>query len=161
MRRTLTTLAVLAAVLGIMQVVPSAGAGTTAPAAATTTDIVFKEGFCQDTGAHCKVFDVGSRPNAFGTRVIFTIPLSSRGARIGYEQGECVILHKKSQLNYCTYNLNFDAGSVAVQGALPYTTQMSGTIPVTGGTGSYEGVYGHLTLIANTSDRYRLHLVTP
>lgn len=159
MKRALAASVVFAAVFGVYQLAAN-GAGA-APAGPTTTDITFKEGFCFNVGSHCKT--VGGQ-NAFGGRLIFTIPLSAAGAPIGYEQGECVNLQPKILKNYCTYDLHFQAGSVSVQGTLPLTTEKSISIPITGGTRSYEGAYGRLTLLKGGTGLnvlYQLHIVTP
>ena len=151
--------ATLVASLGIWQLTANAGPGA-AVAASTTTDITFTEGFCSDAGASCKVVGDRSDPIAFGNRLIFTIPISSGGTRVGYEQGDCVYLQKVSKSDYCMYNLRLPDGLVSVQGTLPYTSNKAGTIPITGGTRKYLGAYGTLQLIAGTFD-YQLHIVTP
>ncbi|MDP9185274.1 MAG: hypothetical protein M3O29_06370 [Actinomycetota bacterium] len=163
MRKATIIIATLFASLGAWQMIASAGTRTVSPTTATTTDITFTEGFCSDAGAHCKVVGDKSDPLAFGNRLIFTIPLSSGGTRIGYEQGDCVYLQKTSKSDYCTYNLHLPNGSVSVQGTLPYiseNSQMSGRVPITGGTRGYLGAYGTIQLIAGTFD-YPLHIVTP
>lgn len=47
--------------------------------------------------------------------------------------------------------------------ALPYDLNRSAAIPITGGAGVYEGAYGHLTLLKNSTPpvRYQLHIITP
>lgn len=164
MRKTTTAAVALLVSLGAGQLLASQGAGAVVTAAAsTTTDITYTEGFCSDAGASCKVVGDQAHPTAFGNRLVFTIPLSSSGTTIGYEQGDCVYLQKASTSDFCAYNLRLPNGSVSVQGTLPYISDKSEKarrIPVTGGTGSYLGAYGTLQLIAGTFD-YQLHVATP
>jgi hypothetical protein len=162
MKRILTMsiaaiLAVAAALL-IGRAVPRVGAAQ----AATTTNVTFTEGTCNQVTAHCK--NVYSHdPTAFGARIIFSIPISSGGNRIGREKGECVFLNRRSQKYFCTYNIGLAAGRVSVQGPLPYDLGRSATIPITGGTGAYEGAYGYLKRRKSNNPpvRYQLHIITP
>ena len=68
--------------------------------------------------------------------MLFTIPLTSGGAQIGVEEGQCTNLMKASRSYFCTYDLKLADGTVSVQGTLPFTgSQRKGpAIPVTGGT---------------------------
>lgn len=161
MKRAIAMLTGLAIAVGVIQLVLTAGPGVAVPAAATTTDITFKEGFCSDPGASCKSIDAGGGTAGFGSSLVFTIPLSSSGKKIGIEQGECVNLEKKSQLNFCHYNLHFQGGWISVQGTLPLNSDTSRAIPITGGTGGYEGATGWLRIIKGSSFRYTAHIVTP
>jgi hypothetical protein len=125
------------------------------------TSLRFTEGVCSDAGAHCKTIGDTAHPFAFGSRIVFSIPLSSGGRTIGYEQGDCVYLHPASESYYCTYDLHLAGGVVSVQGTLPTTSSRDApAIPVTGGTRAYLGAYGTLRLIAGTFD-YRLRVLTP
>ena len=163
MNKALIGIAMLAASLGLCVVASGGGAGaaSTEPAVATTVDIAFTEGFCSDDGAHCKVIGDRAKPMAYVNILVFTIPLTSGGAQIGVEEGQCTNLTKASRSNFCTYDLKFDDGAVSVQGTLPYTNQGKGpAIPVTGGTRTYLGAYGSLRMIPETRD-YELHLVIP
>ena len=160
MRRTLATLGVLVVSIGALGLLVSGGAGVAAPRAATTTDITFREGFCGDPGASCKTIKAGKDPLSYGSRLIFTIPLYSGKTRIGKEQGECFNLQKKSESNYCTYNLTLGGGTVSVQGRLFYNGD-PGTIPITGGMGAFEGAYGHIHEHDGVPANYTLHIVTP
>jgi len=137
--------------------VASGGAGTASPQAPVITDISFDEGVCGDEGARC-TWDGPS--TAFGSRLVFTIPLKDAGTetKIGYEQGECVNLHKNSHRYFCTYNIRLDGGAVSVQGSLPYTGPLVGRVPVTGGTGIYEGASGYLKILKGFFARYHLHI---
>jgi hypothetical protein len=161
MKRAIAIFAGLAIItVGVIQLVVTAGPGVAGPAAATTTDITFKEGFCSDAGASCRSIDAGGGTAGFGSGLVFTIPLSFGGKRIGIEQGECVNLKRQTRLNFCHYNLRFEQGWISVQGTLPLTTETSRTIPITGGTEAYEGATGWLKLIKGTF-RYTAHIVTP
>ena len=161
MRRTIVLsvgLAMLLASLGL-QVLAGSGAGAAVTPTQVVTDLTYTEGLCSDAGARCKW--IGNSLTAWGARLIFKIPLTVDGTKIGYEEGECVNLTKKSESAYCTYLLHLADGTVAVQGTLPWTLDEQGTIPVTGGTGAYLGAYGTLTYLDDDTFDYQLHVVTP
>lgn len=161
----------LAIILGaaVILAVGALMVGRTAPRisparAATTTDITFVEPLCGDPGTHCKTVAVkGKGQPPFGSRLLFSLPVRSGGAIIAREQGECSYLNPASAQFYCTYNLRFNNGTVSVQGPQPTGSGGGSAIPVTGGTGAYEGAYGHLTELAPVSGhaRYQLHIITP
>jgi hypothetical protein len=100
-------------------------------------------------------------PTGFGARLIFSLLLSSAGNQATREKGECTFMNKRSGQYFCTYNIRLAGGIVSVQGVLPYNPGTQGTIPVTGGTGAFEGAYGHLTLLKSAQPTYQLHIVTP
>jgi hypothetical protein len=161
MKRAIAVLAGLVITAGMVLLAMTAGPGVAGPAAAATTDITFKEGFCSSPGASCKSIDAGGGSSGYGSSLVFTIPLSSSGKKIGIEQGQCVNLQKKSQLNFCYYNLHFQGGWISVQGTLPLNSDTSRSIPITGGTGTYQGATGYLKIIKGSSFRYTAHIVTP
>jgi hypothetical protein len=161
MKRTIAMLAAVVVTVGVIQLVLAAGPGVAGTAAATTTDITFKEGYCSSPGASCKSIDAGGGAAGYGSSLVFTIPLSASGKKIGIEQGVCTNLQKKSQLNFCHYNLHFKGGWISVQGTLPLNSDTSRSIPITGGTGDYEGATGWLKIIKGSSFRYTVHIVTP
>ena len=163
MKKATVAIATLLISLGAWQLFASAGAAVASRTRPTTIDLTFTEGFCSSTGAHCKVVGDQSDPFAFGNRLIFTIPISSDGTLIGYEQGDCVYLQKAISSDFCSYDLHLSDGVISVQGTLPTTStkdERTGKIPVTGGTRVYLGAYGTLQLIAGTFD-YELHVVVP
>jgi hypothetical protein len=158
MKRASIGVALLFGLLGSLQLLSAAGAASSPQRA--TTSITFKEGLCGDAGAHCKWTPKGSG-ESYGTRLLFKIPLSTRGTKIGYEEGECVFLNRASKSYFCVYDLHLADGTVSVQGTLPYSGDASGTIPVSGGTDAYLGAYGTLTLRVGYPARYTLEIVTP
>jgi hypothetical protein len=162
MRRAIFTFGAAAAVAVVALAVGRVAPGVTA-ASAGTSDIAFTEGICSDAGAHCKTINVPGNGIGFGTRILFSLPLTSSGTKVGRDKGECVYLNLKSRQVYCNFVVRLSGGTVSVQGALPAIFDKAGTIPVTGGTGAYEGAYGHLTELATPSPRihYELHVVTP
>lgn len=159
MKKTAIAIATLAASLGLFQLLSGSGAGAAPLPERTTTDLTFTEGFCGDPGSFCKKT---GKLGVFGTRLIFRIPLTIDGTKIGFEEGECVNLTKKSRSYFCTYIVHLADGTLAVQGTLSYdAAEGSGQIPVTGGTGAYLGAYGTLTFLDAGSTDYRLQVVTP
>jgi len=163
MRRIVTMAVVVAALVALALLVRRTSPRVASARAATTTDITFKEGVCNAPGSHCHNSFVKGDPTAFGARIIFSLPLTQGSTKIGREKGECVFLNRRSGQYFCDYNIRLLGGQVSVQGALPYNLNASASIPVTGGTGVYEGAYGHLTLLKdpNPPMRYQLHITTP
>ena len=158
MKKAAIAIATLVAALGLFQLLAGPDAGAAPLPGRTPTDLTFTEGVCGDPGSFCKTT---GKPVAFGTRLVFRIPLTTDGTKIGYEEGECVNLTKNSHSNYCTYNLHLADGTLALQGTLPYDTDAGGTIPVIGGTGAYLGAYGTLTFLDAGSFDYGLQVMTP
>lgn len=133
-------------------------AATTASAGGAI-DLELRERLCSQGGSHCVRVprDGATDP---GARLIFTLPLVARadGEKAGRSQGECVNLHKSSQAFFCGYNLYLGDGSVSVQGTLSLSFDEARTIPITGGTGAYEGATGTLRQQGRDVD---LHIVVP
>lgn len=105
MKRIVTTARVVAALAALALL-----AGRTSPRlatarAATTTDITFKEGVCNDAGGHCRNRFVNGDPTGFGARIIFSLPLRQGSNKIGREKGECVFLNTASGQYFCDYNI--------------------------------------------------------
>ena len=163
MKKALIAIVALGASVGTWQLVASGGAGASTPptSLATTLDITFKEGFCGDAGSSCKTIGDQQDLSAYGNTLIFTIPITSGGQEIGYEEGQCVYLKKRTDSDFCTYDLHLSDGIVSVQGTLPTSSRKAPAIPVTGGTRAYLGADGTLRLIAGTTFDYRLQLVIP
>jgi hypothetical protein len=165
MKRVLTILAA-ATILAACALMLERTSPTITPArAATTTDITLTEAVCGDPSAHCKNVTVRDRPFSFGNRILFSLPLSSAGRVVGRDQGECFYMNPASEQVFCTFNLRLSGGVVSVQGTLPSVFGKTGAIPVTGGTGVFEGAYGHLTQLASHGSagqlQYQLHVITP
>lgn len=126
-------------------------------ASAVTTDLLLKEEGCGQTKAsHCE-FTGSIAGTHFGDRVVFSLRLLSRpdGDTIGRDEGECITLQRASHAFYCDYIVHLEAGDVAVQGTIVIATPSD--LPVTGGTGAYEGASGFWR---QSGQRVRLHIVT-
>jgi hypothetical protein len=129
--------------------------------AGAATDLQFVERSCGDQATHCAFVD--ERHDGFGScgdRFVFTLPLVSRddGARLGREQGECVLLHQQSDTFYCTLSVHLEGGSLSVKGTFEQNRHTSAIAPITGGTGQYEGADGSFTQTGRNID---LHILTP
>jgi allene oxide cyclase-like protein len=164
MKRSVSIVSAVAVGAAAMWVLAmSVGNASPGPATrATTTDITYKEGVCSSKGAACKTIKAGKTQFGFGSRLDFIIPISSGGSRIGHESGECVYLPPKTGTSYCNYQIVFSGkGSISVQGVLPATSGKAGTIPITGGTRTFEGAYGTLTLRKGFPAIYDAHILTP
>ena len=133
-------------------------AATTATAGGAI-DLELREGLCGQAGSHCVTVprDGATDP---GARLIFTLPLVARGdgEKAGRSQGECVTLHRSSQAFFCDYNIYLGDGSVSMQGTLSLQFDDARTIPITGGTGAYEGATGTLRQHGRDVD---MHIVVP
>jgi hypothetical protein len=165
MKRILSVVSVIAVGAAAMWVL-AMSVGNATPGArstrATTTDITYKEGVCSSKGAACKSVKAGKSQFGFGSRLDFIIPISSGGSRIGRETGECVNLPPRTASTYCHYQIVLSGkGSITVQGVLPASSKKSGSIPITGGTRTFEGAYGTLSLRKGFPSIYDAHILTP
>jgi hypothetical protein len=126
------------------------------PASATAIDLRLTERLCGDAGSHCRMT---GKPR-FGETLVFSLVLDIRpdGGRFGRDMGECTLLNKADQAYYCDFVVLLPEGDVAVQGRLAYSFEETSFLPVTGGTGAYEGASGSW---AQTGQDVDLHIVTP
>jgi hypothetical protein len=127
-------------------------------ASAVTTDLLLKEEACGQTKAsHCQI--IGSPAGAhFGDGFVFSLRLLSRpgGDPVGRDEGECITLQRTAHAFYCDYVVHLEGGDVAVQGSIEFSSPSK--VPVTGGTGAYEGASGFWR---QSGQEVRLHIVTP
>jgi len=136
-------------VVGVLAGLAFIGAGVVSiqagPATADTTlNLRLKESFCRADRSYCKSLDHNPL-GTFGDSLVFSLPLEYRsdGRRAGRDEGECVTLAKDSGRAYCTFVAHLKNGTVAVQGSVALSNTDESILPITGGTGIYEGARGY------------------
>ena len=136
-------------VLGLFAGIVLVGGGVVSlqagPATADTTlNLRLKESFCGADRSYCKRLDHNPL-GSFGDSLVFSLPLEYRsdGRRAGRDEGECVTLAKDSGHAYCTFVAHLRNGTVAVQGSIALSDTDVSILPITGGTGAYQGASGY------------------
>lgn len=151
MRRHIAVLVIAAVAAGTL-IISNIGSAT-----AMTTDLLFREENCGAKASHCRI--IGSRTGThFGDTFVFSLRLLSTtdGSAVGRDEGECVTLQRTAEGFFCDFVVHLQGGDVAVQGTIRFTS--TSTVPVTGGTGAYEGASGFWR---QSRQNVRLHIVTP
>jgi len=136
-------------VMGLLAGIALVGGGVVSlhagPASADTTlNLRLKESFCGADRSYCKRLN-HNPSGSFGDSLVFSLPLEYRsdGRRAGRDEGECVTLAKDSGRAYCTFVAHLRNGTVAVQGTVALSNTDESVLPITGGTGAYEGASGY------------------
>jgi len=136
-------------VMGLLAGIALVGGGVVSlhagPASADTTlNLRLKESFCGADRSYCKRLN-HNPSGSFGDSLVFSLPLEYRsdGRRAGRDEGECVTLVKDSGRAYCTFVAHLRNGTVAVQGTVALSNTDESVLPITGGTGAYEGASGY------------------
>ena len=115
-----------------------------------------------------KETDVGTKGTSVGDRQVFSEVLYKAGVRFATDAVECVVTHvtkKDSKItavdSHCVGTLRFgDGDQIAVQGLLAYnlTSPKPFALVVTGGTGTYQGATGQMTVTAVSDTKSKLAL---
>ncbi len=132
---------------------------TSTAGAATTLDLRLKESLCSAPHSHCR--KLNHNPNgSYGDALIFTVPLMNRddGQRAGRDEGECITLHRRASSYYCSFMAHLAGSDIAVQGTLGLDFETKSVLPITGGTGVYEGASGYWQQVGQ---KVVVHVVTP
>jgi hypothetical protein len=138
MLKKLAALAAAAVIGGTV----AGGASAAAPEGAYPTVIHTIE-----TNKHQHVIDNGSP--GFGIGDVYTISegLSTPdgATRLGHMQEICTVIHAKDLALQCSATAGFQDGQMSVAGRFP-PVDPDNSYAITGGTGAYENVGGHLSI---------------
>jgi allene oxide cyclase len=99
--------------------------------------------------------DLGEEGDSVGDTLVFSNEVydSEDANVVGSDQGSCVRT-KKGEAWECTFTVSLEDGAIVVQGGL-YDDGRDSTLAITGGTGSYNGATGEMTLSARDGgDKY-------
>jgi hypothetical protein len=121
----------------------SALAGSTVVSQPTELDLTTAA--CGTPHAHCWVFPLAGQGQ--GTIIRTSVPLLDQGgAVVGTHRADCALASKASGV--CTIVLTLHDGGSTDDGTITLSGVYAGGTPatfaVTGGTGAYEGVSGHM-----------------
>ncbi len=117
------------------------GGGAQAPAAGTTIQLAEKE---------VSSTNIDNPPDKFsqGDEFVFESKLTdpATGNSAGKDGGYCVIIHaaRKGGSAQCSVTLFLSGGTIAVDGGVRFAKTFS--LPVVGGTGTYEGARGSVLI---------------
>jgi hypothetical protein len=149
----------LAAVAGAVVLGAMSAAMPSPASAGTNHELRFRAISMEET-----FLDLGERGPSQGDEFIFHEVLKQNGERVGHDGGVCTITSVTSaggEFN-CVATLSLAGGQISVQGLVPFSQGAPArfTLPVTGGTGQYEGATGELhgREISETVDRLTLQL---
>jgi hypothetical protein len=105
-----------------------------------------------------KFVNVGRPRPSLGDKIVFHSDLRSEGETIGHDGATCTVTSLEEAPGgefQCIGTLWFDEGQITVQGLIQLSAERS-EIAITGGTGTYEGASGHVTVVPQTERRTRL-----
>lgn len=127
--------------------------------AETTVKLRLKESLCGADQSHCRWLNHNPKRD-FGDTLIFSVPLKSRddGQPAGRDEGECITMNKRSSSYYCSFVAHLKGNDIAVQGRLALEFDATSVLPITGGTGVYEGASGYWQ---QTGQNVVVQIVTP
>ena len=156
MNRTIRTALPATAVLAVVGAVAIAHGGNAQQPDTRTLTLVQKN-------AKPTFVDLGRKSTRFnpstGDLEVFAGKLSlPGGSRAGRSQGYCVVADVRHHGEQCSYTFGLRGGQITGDGKVVYRRRFS--IPVTGGTGAYEGARGTIAFtVGRRSTRTEIHLV--
>ncbi|MDE2294389.1 MAG: dirigent protein [Gammaproteobacteria bacterium] len=109
-----------------------------------------------------RVLDLGAKGDSRGDLLTFANPIfdAANKTQVGSDQGFCIRVVKGKSWE-CFWTLLLRDGQITVEG--PYRDDRDSTLTVTGGTGTYAGARGSMTLHArdakSTSYDFIYHLL--
>lgn len=90
-------------------------------------------------------------PPVPGDAFVFTDDLRQDGVLVGTDTGKCTIVSGTSA--HCSVVVTFAGGTVTVSGPTTFTEDGEPfSLPLTGGTGAYEGITGNVTVVDATDE---------
>jgi hypothetical protein len=103
--------------------------------------------------------NTGPQQPSLGDVFVFASKLMHDGKQVGHDGGVCTITSVDNEEFQCQATAWFDAGQVTIQGLLP-SAQQTFTLPLTGGSGAYQGAEGelHIHELSDTRSVLTFHL---
>ena len=98
------------------------------------------------------VVDLGTTGDSIEDLLAFGNPIydAANASQVGTDQGEC--FRSTPGVSWeCTWTVYLDGGAMTVQGIF-LDSLADSTLAITGGTGSYAGAHGEMTLHARNAD---------
>ena len=103
--------------------------------------------------------DLGAEGESIGDQFIFTSKLLKGGEQVGHDGVVCTIVSLKRQEAQCVATAWFSGGQITVQGLISYAEEPP-ALPITGGSGKYEGAEGelHIRTVSETKEVLTFYL---
>ena len=103
--------------------------------------------------------NTGPQGPSLGDVFVFSSKLMDDGKQVGHDGGVCTVTSFDNEELQCQATAWFDAGQITIQGLLPNAEQTF-TLPVTGGSGAYQGAEGelHIHELSDTKSVLTFHL---
>ena len=103
--------------------------------------------------------DLGAEGESIGDQFIFTSKLSKGGEPVGHDGVVCTIVSLERQEAQCVATAWFSGGQITVQGLISFAEDPP-ALPITGGSGKYEGAEGelHIRPVSETKEVLTFHL---
>jgi hypothetical protein len=146
-------------VLGVAIALVALGAGAVAPALGAGGD--------DDGGRVIKVvattteedfLDLGAKGQSLGDELVFTANMKKGDAEVGHDAVVCTITSVEREEFECVATAWFTGGQITVQGLVGGSESFD--LPITGGSGKYEGAEGHVNVrgVSETKEILTFHL---
>ena len=103
--------------------------------------------------------DLGAEGESIGDQFIFTSKLLKGGEQVGHDGVVCTIVSLERQEAQCVATAWFSGGQITVQGLISFAEEPP-ALPITGGSGKYEGAEGelHIRTVSETKEVLTFHL---
>jgi len=96
---------------------------------------------------------------SLGDQFVFSSKLLKDGDEVGHDGVVCTLVSVERQEGQCVATAWFDDGQITVQGLINFTEDPP-AVPITGGSGKYEGAEGelHIRPVSETKEVLTFHL---
>lgn len=103
--------------------------------------------------------DLGAEGESLGDQFVFSSKLLKDGDVVGHDGVVCTLVSVERQEGQCVATTWFDDGQITVQGLINFTEDPP-AVPITGGSGKYEGAEGelHIRPVSETKEVLTFHL---
>jgi hypothetical protein len=103
--------------------------------------------------------DLGDEGESMGDQFLFTSKYLKGGEEVGHDAVVCTIVSLERQEAQCVATAWFSDGQITAQALIAFTDEPP-AIPITGGSGKYEGAEGeiHVRTVSETKEILTFHL---
>jgi hypothetical protein len=103
--------------------------------------------------------DLGAEGESLGDQLVFSSKLLKDGDVVGHDAVVCTLVSVERQEGQCVATTWFDDGQITLQGLINFTEDPP-AVPITGGSGKYEGAEGelHIRPVSETKEVLTFHL---
>jgi hypothetical protein len=103
--------------------------------------------------------DLGAEGESVGDQFIFTSKLLKGGEQVGHDGVVCTIVSLERHEAQCVATEWFSGGQITLQGLISFAGEPP-AVPITGGSGKYEGAEGelHIRPVSETREVLTFHL---